>query len=146
MHNTALCARSRLRPRATAIFVAAELALILDLHVSSYLSWSMIATLGGASVLIYALVAEYFPPGMIGKANAALTTCDIAGAFMLRCAIGFLIDGWAAHAGHYPPIAYRTAFALLVVLQIAALAWFAGFDRALAEIMAPFLRATSRDA
>jgi MFS family permease len=91
-----------------------------------------------------ALIAEYFPPAMIGKANAALSTCHIAGAFTLQCAISFLIDRWAGHAGHYPPIAYRTAFALVVVLQIAALAWFAGFDRTLAKIMAPLLRATRR--
>jgi sugar phosphate permease len=129
---------------ATAVFIAAELALILDLHVSSYLLWSIIATLGGASVLTSALIAEYFPPAMIGKANAALSTCHIAGAFTLQCAISFLIDRWAGHAGHYPPIAYRTAFALFVVLQIAALAWFAGFDRTLAKIMAPLLRATQR--
>jgi MFS family permease len=129
---------------ATAIFIAAEFALLLDLQVSSYVLWSIIATLGGASVLTYALIAEYFPPAMIRKAKAALSTCHIAGAFTLQCTIGFLIDRWAGHAGHYPPIAYRTAFALVVVLQIAALAWFAGFDRALAKIMAPFLRATRR--
>jgi MFS family permease len=129
---------------AAAIFIAAELALILDLHVCSYLLWSIIGILGGASVLTYALIAEYFPPAMIGKANAALSTCHIAGAFTLQCAIGFLIDRWAGHAGHYPPIAYRTAFALVVVLQIAALAWFAGFDRAAAKFMAAVLRATRR--
>ncbi len=106
--------------------------------------WSIIATLGGASVLTSALIAEYFPPAMIGKANAALSTCHIAGAFTLQCAIGFLIDRWAGHAGHYPPIAYRAAFAFVVVLQIAALAWFAGFDRMLAKIMAPLLRTTQR--
>jgi hypothetical protein len=129
---------------AAAIFIAAELALILDLHVCSYLLWSIIGILGGASVLTYALIAEYFPPAMIGKANAALTTCHITGAFTLQCAIGVLIDRWAGHAGHFPPIAYRTAFALVVVLQITALAWFAGFDRAVAKFMAAFLCATRR--
>lgn len=122
---------------ATAIFIAVEIALISPLHVSSYLLWSIVASLGGASVLTYALIAEYFPPAMVGKANAALSTCHIAGAFILQYAIGFVIDRWPGQAGHYPAVAYRTAFLCVVVLQIAALAWFAGLDRMLARILMP---------
>jgi len=109
----------------TGLFVAAELALILAVPTSSYLLWAIIASLGGASVLTYAILPEFFPTNMIGQANAVLSSCHIAGAFFLQYTTGFVVNLWAGHGGHYPPIAYRMAFALIVVLQIAAAVWFA---------------------
>jgi len=109
----------------TGLFVAAELALILAVPTSSYLLWAIIASLGGASVLTYAILPGFFPTNMIGQANAVLSSCHIAGAFFLQYATGFVVNLWPAHGGHYPPIAYRMAFALIVILQITAIIWFA---------------------
>jgi MFS family permease len=109
----------------TGLFLAAELALILAVPTSSYLLWAIIASLGGASVLTYAILPELFPMNMIGQANAVLSSCHIAGAFFLQCATGFVVNLWTGHGGHYPPLAYRAAFALIVILQIAAIIWFA---------------------
>jgi MFS family permease len=110
---------------ATVLFVTAEIALVADVRVSSFALWSIIASLGGASVLTYAILADYFPPGLIGQANAALSTCHIAGAFTLQYGLGLVVACWPGQGGHYPAIAYRTAFTLVIVLQLAALAWFA---------------------
>jgi sugar phosphate permease len=115
---------------ATLLFVTVEIALVTGVPVSSFALWSIIASLGGASVLTYAILADYFPPAVIGQANAALSTCHIAGAFALQYGFGFVVDRWAGVGGHYPPVAYRTAFVLVIVLQIAALAWFALPDKA----------------
>jgi len=115
---------------ATVLFVTVEIALVTDVHVSSFALWSIIASLGGASVLTYAILADYFPPALIGQANAALSTCHIGGAFALQYGFGFVVDRWAGVGGHYPPIAYRTAFVLVIVLQIAALVWFVLPDKA----------------
>ena len=110
---------------ATVLFIAAEIALVADVRVSTIALWSIIASLGGASVLTYAILAEYFPAGLIGQANAALSTCHIAGAFTLQYGLGFVVACWPGQGGHYQAIAYRTAFTLVIVLQLAALAWFA---------------------
>lgn len=110
---------------ATVLFIAAEIALVADIRVSSFALWSIIASLGGASVLTYAILTDYFPPGLIGQANAALSTCHIAGAFTLQYGLGFVVACWPGQGGHYPAIAYRTTFTLVIVLQLAALAWFA---------------------
>jgi uncharacterized membrane protein YdjX (TVP38/TMEM64 family) len=115
---------------ATLLFVTVEIALVTGVPVSSFALWSIIASLGGASVLTYAILADYFPPAVIGQANAALSTCHIAGAFALQYGFGFVVDRWAGVGGHYPPVTYRTAFVLVIVLQIAALAWFALPDKA----------------
>src|SRR5581483_7558593 len=62
------------------LFVIAELALIFGSPASSYVLWAIIASLGGASVLTYAILPEFFPTNMIGQANAVLSSCHIAGA------------------------------------------------------------------
>jgi hypothetical protein len=110
---------------ATVLFIAAEIALVANVRVSSFALWSIIASLGGASVLTYAILADCFPPALIGQANAALSTCHIAGAFTLQYGLGFVVAQWPGLGGHYPAIAYRTAFTLVIILQLAALAWFA---------------------
>jgi hypothetical protein len=48
----------------------------------------------------------------------------IGGAFALQYAIGFIIDRWPGHDGHYPLVAYKMALAVVLVLQFLALAWF----------------------
>jgi MFS family permease len=106
------------------VFIFAELVLILGAPSSSYAIWAIIASLGGASVLTYAILPEYFPTKMIGQANAVLSSCHIAGAFFLQYITGLVVGLWTSHGGHYPALAYRAAFALIVILQVAAIIWF----------------------
>jgi sugar phosphate permease len=76
-------------------------------------------------VLSYATLAEYFPKELAGRANGALNLFHIAAAFIVQYATGVVLQHWTPQAGHYPEIAYRTAFALNLALQIAAWVWFA---------------------
>ena len=116
---------------AAILFIAAELMLILDPHSVSYTPWAVVAGMGAATVLSYSILTEFFPKESAGRANAALNVFHIGGAFVLQEIIGWLVDRWPAHAGHYPPIAYKTALALIVGLQFAALIWFGQFDQKL---------------
>jgi type IV secretory pathway TrbF-like protein/sugar phosphate permease len=104
--------------------IAAQLALILRLPVSSYLLWSVVAVVGAGTVLSYAIVAEYFPKELAGRANGALNVFHFGGAFALQYAIGLILEQWTPHNGRYPAIAYQIAFGVNVALQLAALAWF----------------------
>jgi len=76
-------------------------------------------------VLSYAILAEYFPKELTGRANGALNLFHIAAAFVVQYATGFVLQHWTPQAGHYPEIAYQTAFAFNLALQIAAWVWFA---------------------
>ena len=87
------------------------------------------AAVGAATVLSYAILAEYFPKELAGRANGALNFFHIGAAFALQYATGVVLAHWTPEAGHYPEIAYQTAFALNLVLQIVAWIWFA-FPRA----------------
>ena len=73
----------------------------------------------------YAIVAEYFPTELVGRASAALNLFHIGGAFVVQCVTGIVVQLWAPTDGHYPEIAYHTAFALNIGLQVAAAIWFA---------------------
>ena len=107
-----------------ATFIATQFALILQLPVPSYLSWSVVAAVGAGTVLSYAIVAEYFPKELAGRANGALNVFHLGGAFVLQYSIGLILQRWTADDGHYPATAYQIAFGVNVALQILALIWF----------------------
>jgi MFS family permease len=112
------------------LFVVAELSLILGLPAAatsygayaSYAAWAVIAGVGAATVLSYSILGDCFPKEIAGQANAALNLLHIGGAFVLQETIGLIVNRWPSLGGHYPPLAYKTAFALIV--QIGGIIWF----------------------
>lgn len=87
--------------------------------------WAFLGAVGSATVLGYAALAEAFPKEIAGRANAALNLLHIGAAFLIQAGIGFVVGRWAADAGgHYPAVAYATAFCANLVLQALALGWF----------------------
>lgn len=107
------------------MFIVAQVALILRLPLPSYVPWIVVAAVGAGTVLSYAILAEYFPTELAGRANAALNLFHIGGAFVVQYVTGLVVQLWAPTDGHYPEIAYQTAFAFNVGLQVAAAVWFA---------------------
>jgi hypothetical protein len=111
-----------------ALFIAAQLALILRLPVPSYLVWAIIGSVGAATVLSFTILAEYFPSEIAGQASAALNIFHIGGAFILQYAIGIIVDLWGSKGGHYPIVAYQVAFTIILCLQVGAWSWFFGTE------------------
>jgi type IV secretory pathway TrbF-like protein/predicted MFS family arabinose efflux permease len=106
------------------IVIAAQLALILRWPVPSWLCWSIVAAAGSAPVLSYAILADFFPKEITGRANGALNLFHFGGAFAVQYLIGVILALWPNQGGHYPAIAYQVAFGLNLSLQAIALAWF----------------------
>jgi MFS family permease len=107
-----------------AVFIAAQLALLLRAPLPSYLLWSVVAAVGAGTVLSYAILADYFPKEIAARANAALNVVHVAWGFALQASVGFVLQQWASQDGHFPAIAYQVALGLNLALQIVALAWF----------------------
>jgi MFS family permease len=107
------------------VSMAAQTGLILGWPLPSYLLWSVIAAAGAATVLSFAILAEYFPKQISGRANAALNILHVGGAFVLQAATGFIISLWPQASGTYPVEAHQTAMTAVLGLQVAAFAWFA---------------------
>jgi len=106
-------------------FLAAELALVFRLPIPSTVLWALVAGMGAATVLSYALIADLFPKEVAGRANAALNILHIGGAFAIQAGIGVIVGLWHRDPyGHYPPNAYAAAFLIIVLLQFLALLWF----------------------
>ncbi|MET4236618.1 MFS family permease [Bradyrhizobium sp. i1.4.4] len=55
-----------------AVFIAAELALILHPPFLSLTSWIIVAVVGSAIALSYTIIGDYFPAELIARANGAL--------------------------------------------------------------------------
>ena len=106
-----------------ATLIAAQLTLILPLPIPSYLGWSVVAAAGAGTVVSYAIVAEYFPKELAGRANGALNVFHLGGAFVLQYSTGLIVQQWAADRGHYPATAYQASLpgspATLLVAPIA---------------------------
>ncbi|MBA7667901.1 hypothetical protein ES703_76002 [subsurface metagenome] len=116
------------------VFIAAELALILRVPMPSLLPWCAVSVMGAATVLSYAMIADYFPQGLAARANGALNLAHFGAAFAVQYGIGLVVGQWAPQDGHYPVMAYQFAFGLGAAFQAAALLWFA----------VPWLRTLSR--
>src|SRR6266849_4040558 len=67
-----------------ALFIATQFALILRLPLPSYLQWAVVAAVGAATVLGFAILGEYFPKELAGRANGALNLFHIAAAFAVQ--------------------------------------------------------------
>jgi MFS family permease len=104
--------------------ILAQLATILRAPVPAYSAWIIVAVAGAATVLSFASLAELFAKEASGRANAALNLLHVGGAFLVQCLTGFVVALWPAHNGYHPAIAYHTAFAVNLALQVSALAWF----------------------
>ena len=111
------------------VFMAAQSALVLRLPLPSYLLWSIMAGVGAATVLSYAILAEHFPKEMTGRANGALNTLHFGSAFIVQWGTGVVVQQWTSHDGHYPAIAYQVALSINLALQVIALFWFAWSER-----------------
>ncbi|RTE91016.1 MULTISPECIES: MFS transporter [Bradyrhizobium] len=107
------------------LFIAAEVVLILRAPLPSILPWSIVAIFGTATVVSFAVIADYFPPELAGRANGALNVLHFGWAFLAQYATGLILEQWPTNEGHRTVQAYQVAFGLNVALQIAALVWYA---------------------
>ena len=109
---------------ATGIALVAQLALVLGWPVPAWLPWMVIAGIGAATVLSYAILSDMFPRSASGRANGALNLLHVGVAFAVQYAIGLVVQQWPGEAGHYPAAAYQTALGLSLAVQTAAYLWF----------------------
>ncbi len=114
----------------------AQCALVGQWPLPSIVSWAVIAAAGAATVLSFAILGEYFPKQVSGRANAALNLLHVGGAFVLQSGLGFIIALWPQTQGTYPAEAHQAAVGTMLLLQFAALAWIAFPRRTTAPVIA----------
>lgn len=107
------------------LFIAAELSLILRVPLPSILPWSVVAIVGTATVVSFAVIANYFPPELTGRANGVLNVLHFGWGFLSQFGTGFILQQWQLVDGHRTVLAYQVAFGVNVAVQITAFVWFA---------------------
>lgn len=98
---------------------------LIVLRVPGGLCWWPLYGLGAAAnVLAFAVLNEGFPPELAGRANTAVNLVMFSGSFATQWGIGVLVDflraGGATTAG-----GLTYAFAVVLVLDLVTMAWFA---------------------
>jgi lipid-binding SYLF domain-containing protein len=99
--------------------------LILRVPLPSILPWSVIAIVGTATVVSFAVIVDYFPPELTGRANGALNVLHFGWAFLAQYGTGLILEQWSTEDGHRAILAYQVAFGFNVAVQIVAFVWFA---------------------
>ena len=73
----------------------------------------------------YPLMTRLFTPEMTGRVNTASNLLMFAFAFFFQWGIGAVLGFYALSDGRYAPQGYGVAFGILILLQLATLAWLA---------------------
>ncbi len=107
------------------LFALTQLALLLSApHVALWI-WPLFGFFGTAGIVTYAALSQSFPPELAGRVVTGLNVLTFTTAFAAQWGIGAVINLWpAAPGGGYAPDGYRSAFAIMLGLQVATLAWF----------------------
>lgn len=98
-----------------------ELAIIFDLAPPAWL-WPLLGVSFSLSNIAYSQLSAAFPVALAGRVNTALNLAVFVGAFGLQWGIGAAVDALAA--GMSRPDAFRVTFAVLLLVQALAFAWF----------------------
>ena len=87
--------------------------------------WMAFGFFGTAGIVPYAALSQAFPAHLAGRVNTALNLLVFVMAFVAQWAIGAVIDLWPQTAsGGYAAEGYQVAFAVMLALQVLALAWY----------------------
>lgn len=89
-------------------------------------AWIGFGFFGTTGIVQYAVLSQHYPRQLSGRANTAMNLLVFVTIFILQYTIGAIINLWPqASPGHYPQIAYQSAFGFVLLLQLSALVWFA---------------------
>ena len=123
----------------TWIFLASEIAIVLELTDYNIVIWFLFGMCGQVAVLAYPWLSQYFGAELAGRSNAAVNLMLFASAFAIQYLIGVIIDFYPQTAnGGYDPRGYQAPFASFLGLQFLALIWYFANHRRIAEVERSF--------
>jgi predicted MFS family arabinose efflux permease len=108
-----------------AVFLLVQAAFVVNYAPSFQLLSVLFTLVGTITGIEYAIIAQSMPRELTGRAATCLNLLIFIGAFVVQAGFGLLVGAWTADAaGHAPAIAYRTAFAVLLLVQLPGLVGF----------------------
>ncbi len=108
-----------------AVFLLVQAAFVLNYKPSFQLLSVLFTLVGTITGIEYAIIAQSMPRELTGRAATCLNLLIFIGAFVVQAGFGLLIGLWPLDAaGQVPAMAYRLAFAVLVLVQLPGLVGF----------------------
>ena len=107
-----------------ALYLAAEVAIVLRRPMIAELPWLVAAATGSATVLSYSIVSTYVPSMALGRANATFNFAHLVATFAIQWLMGVVIGFWPAISGQHPVLAYEAALSSIMVVQYGSFVWF----------------------
>jgi MFS family permease len=105
-----------------ALFVLVQVSIVCNWRPSLQLLSVLFTLVGTITGIEYAIVAQSLPRELTGRAATCLNLLIFIGAFLVQAGFGQIVGLWRPDfAGHYPVLAYRVAFGVLVALQVPGL-------------------------
>jgi MFS family permease len=106
-------------------FIVVQFLLVVQWTALTLPLWLLFGCFGTAAILPYAVLSQSFPRPLAGRANTGLNLLVFVAAFAAQWVIGLIIDLWPqTSTGGYDAAGYSCGFGLIVVLQLAAAAWY----------------------
>lgn len=113
-----------------ALFVAAQLGLVLQPPGWGLPLWLAFGFFGTSSTLAYAVLSQAFPAALAGRVNTALNLLVFLTAFLMQWGIGAVLHHWEDPVSRlYDPQGYAWGFAIVAGLQLLALVWLLVWNR-----------------
>ena len=107
-----------------AVFMGLQGLVVMEWTGATALLWMLYAFFGTAGILPYSVLPRWFPPHLSGRVITAVNLLVFVLAFAAQWGIGAIIDLWPETATGYAPIAYQMAFAVVLAVQVVAIAWW----------------------
>ncbi len=103
-------------------FILVQVAIVFNWRPSLQLLSVLFTLVGTITGIEYAIVAQSLPRTLTGRAATCLNLLIFIGAFLVQAGFGLIVGVWRPDAaGHFPALAYRVAFGVLVALQMPGL-------------------------
>jgi MFS family permease len=102
-----------------ALFIAVQLAIVLNYGPSLRLLSVLFTLLGTITGIEYAIVSQTMPRDLTGRAATCLNLLIFVGAFFVQAGFGWVIGLWQVDSVQRVPVqAYQVAFGVLALLQV----------------------------
>lgn len=89
------------------------------------ITWMAFGFFGTTGIIQYAVLSQRYPKKLAGRVNTAMNLLVFISAFSLQYLIGAIIGLSPQQiANHYPAESYRSAFSVILALQVVAYLWF----------------------
>jgi predicted MFS family arabinose efflux permease len=105
-------------------FLLVQVLIVARAPLPDVLLWASYGAFGGTGILTYAIMAEHFPPHLIGRVNTTLTLVIFVLIFAFQIAVGNVLSHWPRVDGHYPNVAHWWAWGGLIALQAVSAIWY----------------------